>query len=433
MGITAARFYRASAGQTLVDVFCRIPFALLEALPTGGQAAYRVAAAVRDSNGLELLKQSWAETVAANLVHVPGALATEHIAFAARPGRYTIEVAVTDSATSRVTRQRVEMEAFPGRPAASDLLLASGLRAAGGSDTVPRDGEIRKGAVFAQTSGAVVLTPQQAQLGYYEELYAERAESATVTLRVLNLAGRQIVAAQPQRIGLAAGGGVAQGLVDLGGLPPGRYRVVTVAALAESTVERRAEFGMTGFETVAKLAQLTRPAGGGDMFASLSEASLDSLYAPLIYLMRPSEQGVYSTLTLEGKQNYLRRFWASRNPNPGAASNEAMERFYAYVRDATLRFRESGTSQVPGWRTDRGRIFIRYGPPDEMLNRPQSGPTKPYEVWKYTRGRARKFIFLDLTQFGNYTLIWTDDRTEPTLPNWDVLLGQEATLDAFRF
>jgi GWxTD domain-containing protein len=436
VGISAARFYRASGAQTLVDVFCRIPFALLEPLSAGGQAAYRVAVAVRDSAGLELLKQSWLQTVAAEVVHVPGALATEHVAFATRPGRYTVEVGVTDSATGRVTRRQVELQAFPGRPAASDLLLASALRAAGGSDTVPRAGEVRKGGLFVQTSGAPVLTPQQAQLGYYEELYAERAESATVTLRVLSVAGRQIIAAQPQRIGLDAGGGVAQGVVDLEGLPPGHYRVVTAVATPDSTVERAAEFGMTGLETVAKLAQLARPGGGGgggDVFASLPEAALDSLYAPVIYLMKKDEQGVYSTLTLEGKQTYLRRFWASRNPTPGSARNEAMERFYAYVKEASGRFREGGTSAVPGWRTDRGRIFIRYGPPDEVLSRPQAGPTKPYEVWKYTRGRARRFIFLDLTQFGNYTLIWTDDRTEPTLPNWSVLLGQEATVDAFRF
>jgi GWxTD domain-containing protein len=136
---------------------------------------------------------------------------------------------------------------------------------------------------------------------------------------------------------------------------------------------------------------------------------------------------------VDGKRAYLRRFWASRNLTAGATRNDAMERFYAYVRDANERFREGGVSRIPGWRTDRGRIFIKYGPPDEVLSRPQSGSTKPYEVWKYTRARGKKFIFMDLTQFGNFTLIWTDERREATLPNWQVLLGDEAVTDALRF
>jgi hypothetical protein len=103
------------------------------------------------------------------------------------------------------------------------------------------------------------------------------------------------------------------------------------------------------------------------------------------------------------------------------------------VSDANERYREGGVSRVPGWRTERGRIFIKYGPPDEVLTRVQGGSAKPYEVWKYTRGRGKKFIFLDLTQFGNYSLIWTDERREPSLPNWRVLLGNEAVTDALRF
>lgn len=434
--VSAARFYRPGAAETLVDVFCRVPLALLDRLvlgPPGGQAVYRIAVSVRDSSGLELVKQSWAQVVAADVLRVPGAQTTEHFAFAARAGRYAVEVTVTDSATGRVSRKRVEVRAFGGPPSASDLLLASGMRAAGDAvDTVPRGGEIRKGELFIQTSGDPVLTPEQSRLGYYEEVYPARAESAAVTLRVLNAAGRQVIATPPQRVALGAGGGVAEGLVDLAGLPPGQYRLEAVVTAPDSAIVRDAEFGVAGFETAAKLAELARPVST-DPFASLSEAQLDSLYAPLVYLMKADEQGIFSTLTVDGKRTYLRRFWASRNPNPSAGKNDEMDRFYAYVREANARYGEGGMSRVPGWRTDRGRIFIRDGPPDEVLNRAQSGPTKPYEVWKYTRGRPRKYIFMDLTQFGNYTLIYSDDRTEPTLPNWDVLLGTEAMDDAMRF
>ncbi len=54
-------------------------------------------------------------------------------------------------------------------------------------------------------------------------------------------------------------------------------------------------------------------------------------------------------------------------------------------------------------------------------------------MWKYTRLRRQKFIFLDLTMFGNYQLIWTNDTREVSRPNWDQLLGPEAVDDAMRF
>ncbi|MGH7341975.1 MAG: GWxTD domain-containing protein, partial [Candidatus Rokuibacteriota bacterium] len=135
---------------------------------------------------------------------------------------------------------------------------------------------------------------------------------------------------------------------------------------------------------------------------------------------------------LQGKRNFLRQFWARRDPTPATSANEAQKDYYRLMALANLEFREGGAGDVPGWRTDRGRIFIRYGEPDEVLRRPQS-PTRPYEVWKYTRGRPRKFVFLDETGFGHYQLIYTDERREPSLSNWQELLGTEAVVDVQRF
>src|SRR5438132_10591733 len=128
--------------------------------------------------------------------------------------------------------------------------------------------------------------------------------------------------------------------------------------------------------------------------------------------MQPDDHVIYPTLTPSGKRDYLRRFWSRRDPTPGTAENELEDGFYARIAEANRRFREGGASQIPGWRTDRGRIFIRYGDPDEVLDRRQSATTNPYVVWKFTRVRPLKFVFMDLTRFGNYTLIYTDDRRE---------------------
>ncbi len=429
--LAAVRYYRTSGAQTLVDAFCQVPFSLLDPITqgTGGIAAYRFSVTVHDTAGTELLAQSWQQTVPARVLAVARGSAVEHFTFAARPGKYMIDVAVTDSATGRVSRQRADVQAYGSAPGGSDLLLATGMRPAEGADAAPAPGEIKKGAVLLQASGRPVLTPQQARLGYYLELYPQRAETATVVVRVVTAQGAQVIATPAERIPFAAGGGVTRGMVDLAGLPPGDYRLEVVAAGADSVV-RTAAFRMAGFETEAAIADAT-PAQ--DVFAGMSEARLDTLYLPLVYLMTADEQGSYPSLTLEGKRRWLRVFWGKRDPTEGTPRNEAREDFYARIAEANRRFREGGSAQIPGWRTDRGRIFIKYGPPDEVLSRPQAGDSRPYEVWKFSRGRALKYVFLDQTLFGNYALIWTSDRREASRPNWQELLGPEAVIEVERF
>lgn len=168
-------------------------------------------------------------------------------------------------------------------------------------------------------------------------------------------------------------------------------------------------------------------------FATAREAKLDSLYGPLVYLMKADERGRYGGLTVDGKRAFLRQFWRNRDPTPDTPDNEAMTSFYGRVATINRMFREGGAAEIPGWRTDRGRIYLKYGPPAAVLSRPQPGSTNPYEVWRYEKGRLLKFVFLDLTRFGNYALIWTNDPLENTRPDWRVLLGLQAVDDAMRF
>lgn len=428
--IGTTRFYRGAGKQTVVDGFCRVPFALLDSLGRGpaAVAAYRVVISVRDSANLELVAHQWTRSIPARLLATARGSSLEHFTFAAAPGTYTIEVAVHDSASGRVTRGQASLATFAEPPAASDVLLATAMRAATGADSALRPGELRKGGVIFEAAERPLLTPSQAALGYYLEWYGQKAETAAVSVRVLRADGSPVVATPAQRVPFDAGGGVTRAMVDLAGLPPGDYGFEVVVQGKDTTVARRAPFRMGGFESVA----LTEPPVA-DKFESMTEAQLDTLYAPLIYLMASDEVGIYSTLTLEGKRSFLRRFWSKRDPTSGTPRNEAQENFYSRIGDANRRYREGGAAEIPGWRTDRGRIFIKYGPPQEVMQRPQAGSTLPYEVWKYSVGRALKYVFMDLTQFGNYALIWTDDRREPSRPNWQSLLGPEAVQDVQRF
>ena len=421
--LTAVRFYRGG-GMTLVDAFCRVPFSLLQSLSEGaeGGGVYTVAVTVRDSTGLVLREDRWSRPVPVAALRVEGASSVEHFRFGAQPGVYSIEVAVIDSASGRVMRRSREIRAFAEAPLASDLLLSPALRRGAPGDTVAGPGEIRKGALFLTAATRPVLTPSQASLYYYLELYPEEAGTATLIARVLGADGRELIAAQPLEVEVPEAGGVASSGLNLTGLPPGDYRLELVVRVPVGEVRREAEFVMASFDTDAALAQ--GAAEQPSRFTYSTEAQLDSASGPLLYIMEAAERGVYGDLSVEGKRNYLERFWARRDPTPGTAANEAADDFYARVAEADRRFREGGAAATPGWRTDRGRILLRYGEPALILREPVPRGQRPWEVWRYATGRGLKYVFVDETGIGNWALVYTDNRREPSRASWQSLFHE---------
>src|SRR5687768_5953155 len=107
------RFYRSAGNQTAADGFARVPFTVLDSLTRGPSAvaAYRVVLTVRDSTNLQLVADSWTRSIPARLLGTPRGSSLEHFTFAASPGTYTIDVAVHDSATGRITRAQAPLTA----------------------------------------------------------------------------------------------------------------------------------------------------------------------------------------------------------------------------------------------------------------------------------------------------------------------------------
>jgi len=414
--LVAARFLRGG-GVTMVDAFVNVPFSLVQPLP--GEAAggaYTLAVSVRDSTGLVLFEDRWSQSVPEAALRMEGTSSVEHLGFAAQAGLYSVEVALTDSATGRVMRRATEVRAFDEAPPLSDLLLAASMRRGGAGDTVAAPGEVRKGAIFLTAATRPVLTPSQASLYYYLEMYPGQAATASIVARVLGSGDRELIAAPALEVAVPEGGGVASSGLNLTGLPPGDYRLELVVGLPGGEARREAGFVMASFDTDAALAQTeTRESG---RFEYMTEAQLDTARAPLIHIEDASERGVYDDLSLEGKRNWLEQFWTKRDPTPGTAANETADGFYQLVAIANRRFREGGAGATPGWRTDRGRILLRYGEPEFRLQEPVPENQLPWEVWKYARGRGNKFVFVDETAFGNWALVWTDRVTEPTRGDW---------------
>lgn len=436
LAVRTARFSRGD--RTLVEGLVQVPLAMLSAVSTGraGIAAFTLEAEVVDSSGQTLARSAWTRQLPARAITLPGAMTVESLVFALDPGTYTLQVSVRDSASGLRQTLAEPIVAYGTRPAASDLLVGSSFRPATGPDTVVRPGEVRTGLGFIVSAPEVVLRPAAARLYFYCEVYRDSAARDSAfgwRVAVRGADGRVVVQAPEMRSAVSWAVGVASGSVDLAGLPPGRYTLAFETEPAGEVVARSAPFRMSQFEAANRPEADQAGADAGDVYDRLTEAQLDTVYQPLVHLMSAEQYGIYPGLTVEGKRRFLRMFWRERDPTPGTPANEAEADFYTRIGEANRRFRESGRAGIPGWRTDRGRILILKGEPDEVLRRPQAGPVPPWEAWKYSRGRLRKYVFMDQTRLGNYVLIHSDDRLERSMPNWENILGTEAVREIDRW
>lgn len=144
----------------------------------------------------------------------------------------------------------------------------------------------------------------------------------------------------------------------------------------------------------------------------------DWLEKDVAYIITDDERKAFKKLqTDEEREAFIEEFWRRRDPDPDTEDNEYREEYYERIAYANEHF----SSGIPGWKTDRGRIYIMYGKPDEKETHPMGGPytrdpwegggdttTYPFERWFYRYlpgvGSGIELEFVDRTGTGEYRL-----------------------------
>jgi GWxTD domain-containing protein len=150
---------------------------------------------------------------------------------------------------------------------------------------------------------------------------------------------------------------------------------------------------------------------------------LDSAYKQWVtedvtYIISPEERNAFLQLdTNEEREQFIEQFWLRRSSNPDLPENDFKEEHYRRIAYAN----EHYASGIPGWKTDRGRMYIMWGPPDEIESHPTGGTydrpieegggsttTYPWETWRwrYLEGIGENIIleFVDPSGSGEYHL-----------------------------
>ena len=138
----------------------------------------------------------------------------------------------------------------------------------------------------------------------------------------------------------------------------------------------------------------------------------------VIYIITPEEKSAFKQLSNdEERDQFIEQFWLRRDPTPDTPENEYKEEHYRRIAYANEHF----GAGMPGWKTDRGRVYITWGPADQVTSHPSGGmydrtmqegggstSTYPFEDWRYRYlegvGENVELEFVDDCMCGNYKL-----------------------------
>ena len=100
------------------------------------------------------------------------------------------------------------------------------------------------------------------------------------------------------------------------------------------------------------------------------------------YIITDAERAAFRRLETDAERDrFIEQFWLRRDPTPGTPENEFQVEHYRRILYANDHF----ASSRAGWKTDRGRIYILFGPPDERDEHPRGDATRvyPFDLWRY--------------------------------------------------
>ena len=161
----------------------------------------------------------------------------------------------------------------------------------------------------------------------------------------------------------------------------------------------------------------------------------------VFYIITDEERTAFKRLaTDEEKEQFIEQFWLRRDPTPDTQENEFKEEHYRRIAYANERY----ASGIPGWKADRGRIYITFGPPDEIESHPSGGSyerpieegggttsTYPFEKWRYRWidgvGTDVNIEFVDTTMTGEYRMTMDPSEKDALLmvPNAGLTLMEQ--------
>jgi len=394
----------------------------VEDFEEGVHARYAVTFRVLTESDSVLIESSWIRNSTApdSASWKSGQRIPELIKYILLPGTYKVQGRVDDLVRGTFFEVKNAIELRPVKRdelCTSDLMLASYIER-----SMEPAGEFDHNGLLVLPNAERMYGDPNPRLFYYAEFYNLKAggnNQYTTFGRVLTPEG-ELVRPLRQRVRPA----LASHLVEVDAfsvatLRTGSYilelSVVDPVAKDTATVQRSFWVYREG-DVIDKPRAIGYP--GFDVAALTEEEveyELEIIYPILTERGRLQMRNINSP---EAKRQFLTDFWSANDPQPTTPINEFREEYEHRLKIVLDRY---GTFGRPGYKTDRGRVYLKYGQADNIEDNSFSGEKRhAYQIWTYdTVEGGVIFVFVDRTNLGDYVQVHSTKQGELYNENWE--------------
>ncbi len=297
----------------------------------------------------------------------------ERITLSIDPGDYLVRMSLFDDESERKLQreQPLKLEK-PGPLMMSDIIFVDSIDCSGSID----------GQFLANIRG-IFQTKSSLPKAFVDTKIPENS-AGTIRYVVSDENKKRI---DTQIIDLKNPAGLERVCIDLSDVDqPGKYVLQVQLKVDERFVTKESEFNINWGELVFQ---------EGNLDLAIEQLSIiagDDAIDPI----RNAE-------TLEQRQSLFEEFWNERDPTPGTETNELKKEFFRRVDFSNRNFSVMAP-MIAGWKTDRGNVYIKNGPPTQVERQPTEINMPAAEIWFYANLNKR-YIFSDRNGSGNYRLV----------------------------
>lgn len=354
-------------------------------------------------------------------------LVVEHVYLLAGEYQFTIEIVdLYGDQSKKKTFKLLSQPIRSGEFALSDLELATLIT----RDSIKTQYYKNQHKVMPNVSN--LFGASLPALYYYSEIYnipiaSPNDTSRFVVRRRIVDSQKRVIKALPDKLKRKPGeSAVELGRINILTLPSGTYffELEIQDLFSEKQITKRKKFFIyrprdfvqKTAETKKSLTTDSSPEIYPDSrYETMPEKEVNEEFETTKYISRKQERKTFKKLELTGKKQFLKEFWAKRDSEPTTRRNEYRDLYLSRVKYANQHFKGFRA----GWKSDRGRVLLLYGEPDEIERAPFSSENKPYQSWKYYSLQGGvEFIFVDKRNFGDFELVHSTARGELSDYSW---------------
>lgn len=335
-------------------------------------------------------------------------------------GDYRLHVIAIDS-LAPTRRDSIELpislKNFGTAPVMSDIELCSEIKSSEdkGNAFYKNSLEVIPNAtlVFGVTASPVLF--------HYLELYhLDPLKQYLLKTQILDAAKKVVrEATKPRKFGVK--NAVDVGTVNVTSIASGKYRLVIFLVDESGQAVGATEKTFYVYNPHIQAASVSVAALKASELAGLSSDELAAEFRKAQYVATDEDIKTFAKLANEeGRREFLSNFWAEvEKAKPGKNAITRMD----YLRRVAIASQRYGNQTREGWKTDRGRVYILYGDPDEIERISSQNNAKPHEIWHYYQIESGVlFVFVDRTGFGDYLLVHSTRRGELRDDTWQRFL-----------